>query len=116
MTALFTKNQKLQKPSAPKTAKETLDSLYLEKAKHEKKFFEYERELEGIQYRTLTIREHQRHHKEKVFALEKQIQKYKKPKQKAPKYDYTSFYVFAALLIAIFVAALYFLFTQFILV
>lgn len=114
MTALFTKKQNVQNQPKFKSTQEILENLYFQKAKHEKRFFEYEKELEGIQYRILEIREHQKHHKEKVFALEKEIQKYNKPKPVKPKYNYTSFYVFAGLLITIFIIALYFLFTNFI--
>ncbi|WP_291721135.1 hypothetical protein [Bernardetia sp.] len=114
MTPLFTKHQTSQNQPKFKTTKEILENLYLQKAKHEKQFFDYEKELEGIQFRILEIREHQKHHKEKVFALEKEIAKYNKPKPIKPKYNYTSFYIFAGLLIAIFIASLYFLFTHFI--
>ncbi|WP_375558607.1 hypothetical protein ACE193_12695 [Bernardetia sp. OM2101] len=114
MTALFTKNQKLQHQPKFKTTKEVLENLYLQKAKHEKHFFDFEKELEGIQFRILEIRNHQSHHREKIFALEKEIRKHNKPKPTKQKYNYTSFYIFAGLLIAIFIAALYFLFTEFI--
>ena len=114
MTALFTKNQKIQNQPRFKSTKEVLENLNFQKAKHEKQYFDYERELETIQFRILEIRNHQKHHKDKIFALEKEIQKHKKPKPVKMKYNYTSFYIFAGLLIAIFIAALYFLFTNFI--
>jgi hypothetical protein len=114
MTALFTRNQKIQNQPKFKTTKELLENLYFQKAKHEKQFFDFEKELEIIQFRVLEIRNHQKHHREKIFALEKEIRKHNKPKPAKPTYNYTSFYVFAGLLIAIFIAALYFLFTQFI--
>lgn len=115
MTALFTKTQKLQNQPKFRTTKEVLENLNFQKAKHEKHFFDFERELEGIQFRILEIRNHQNHHREKIFALEKEIQKHnKKQKPAKQKYNYTSFYVFAGLLIAIFIATLYFLFTEFI--
>ncbi len=113
MTALFTKNQKLQNQKKFKTPKEFLEVLNLQKAKHEKHFFDYERELEGIQFRILEIRDHQKHHREKIFALEKEIRKHNKPKPAKQKYNYTSFYVFAGILIVVFLMALYFLFTNF---
>ncbi len=114
MTALFTRNQKFQNQSKFRTTKEVLENLNFQKAKHEKHYFDFERELEGIQFRVLEIRNHQSHHREKIFALDKEIKKLSKPKAIKPKYNYTSFYVFAGLLIAIFIAALYFLFTEFI--
>lgn len=114
MTALFTKNQKIQNQTKFKTTKELLENLYLQKAIHEKHFFDFEKELEGIQFRILEIRNHQKHHKEKIFALEKEIRKHEKTKIEKVGYNYTSFYIFAGLLIAIFIAALYFLFTHFI--
>lgn len=113
MTALFTKNQKIQNQPRFKTTKEVLEHLNFQKAKHEKQYFDYERELEAIQFRILEIRNHQKHHREKIFALEKEIRKHNKPKPAKQKYNYTSFYVFAGLLIAIFIVALYFLFTNF---
>ncbi len=118
MTALFTKKQKTQNQSKVsqkfKTTKEFIDNLHLQKDAHEKKFFEYEQELARVQYRILEIRNHQKHHREKIFALTKEISKHNKPKPAKPKYNYTSFYVFAGLLIAVFMAALYFIFTNFI--
>ncbi|AFM04012.1 hypothetical protein Fleli_1594 [Bernardetia litoralis DSM 6794] len=115
MNALFTKKQNLQNKSKFRTTKEVIENLYLQKTMHEKKFFDYEKQLEGIQYHILEIRNHQKHHREKIFALDKEIQKHnKKQKPAKQKYNYTSFYVFAGLLIAIFIAALYFLFTEFI--
>ena len=114
MTALFTKNQKIQTQPKFKTTKELLENLYFQKAKHEKQFFDFEKELEMIQFRVLEIRNHQKHHKDKIFALEKEIQKHNKPKPVKKKYNYTSFYVFAGLLITIFIVALYFLFINFI--
>lgn len=113
MTALFTKNQKIQNQPKFRTTKEVLENLNFQKSKHEKQFFDYERELEGIQFRILEIRNHQKHHREKIFALEKEIRKHNKQQPAKQKYNYTSFYIFAGILIAIFMAALYFLFTDF---
>ncbi len=115
MTTLLNKNQTSQKFAHKfKTTKELLEHLNFEKAIHQKYFFDYEKEFEILHYRILEIRKQQKHHKEKIFDLEKEIKKYSKPDPAKPKYDYTSFYVFAGLLIATFIVALYFLFTQFI--
>lgn len=84
MNALFTKKQNLQNKSKFRTTKEVIENLYLQKTMHEKKFFDYEKQLEGIQYHILEIRNHQKHHREKIFALDKEIQKHNK-KQKPSK-------------------------------
>jgi len=97
-----------------KTAKELLEHLNFQKSIHQKHFFDYEKEFEILHYRILEIRKHQKHHKEKIFELDKEIQKYTKSKVAKPTYNYTSFYVFAGLLVVTFIIALYFLFTNFI--
>lgn len=113
MTALFTKNQKLQNSPKFKTTKELLESLRNEKEVYQKEYFILEKEFEGIQNRILEIRNHQKHHKEKIYAIDRQIKKYNQPKATPPTYNYTSFYFFVGLLITIFFIAVYFLVTDF---
>ena len=113
MTALFAKQSKTQNQLKFRTTKELLENLYNQKAKHEKHYFDYEKQLEAIHFHALKMRNEQKYHKEKIYALEKEIKKHSKPKHIKPKHNYTSFYAFAGLLIFVFLAALYVLFTNF---
>lgn len=108
MTSTFIK--KPQNSRHVHNGKNRAEIIQLLKAKRDverKHYFILEQDLERILQLKLATKKQQDIYKKNIFDLDAEIKKLERPKLVSPKYDYTSFFVFVGIVIAIFIFAVY---------